>query len=76
MGLWPLWGRPSKHKRKGSLLASVVMDGHMQADGQTLLHQQGGHGDRGGSPGPRQQLHPRLWFFLGCSYVAIGECHT
>lgn len=59
LGLWR-----SKHKRKASLLSSVIMD----SDGATLL-------PAAAEPGraERRQLHPRLWGSLGAAFVAIGE---
>ena len=60
---WPWRGRLFKpiHRKKSSqsLLHTVVME----AEGSTLL----------GGNEQRQQLNPRLWMFLGCSYVVIGE---
>ena len=61
---WPWRGRLFKpiHRKKSSqsLLHTVVME----AEGSTLL----------GGNEQRQQLNPRLWMFLGCSYVVIGKC--
>lgn len=59
---WPWRARLSFkpiHRKKSSqsLLHTVVME----AEGSTLL------GNERGS-----QLHPRLWMFLGCSFVVIG----
>lgn len=44
-----------------SLLSTVVME----AEGSTLLGNERAH-----------QLHPRLWMFLGCSFVVIGKLPT
>lgn len=60
---WPWRARLSFkpiHRKKSSqsLLHTVVME----AEGSTLL------GNERGS-----QLHPRLWMFLGCSFVVIGR---